>query len=72
LRPTNTRAWIPAPPSDVRKASGLPSAVTRLRGYAPEMGVAPFHKRAAPEGQRPSAHQTAEPLEQRTVHLFAC
>ena len=49
-------------PADVRKRSALPSCVQSEFGTASQqLGIAQNLDGGLPEGQRPSAHQTAQP-----------
>ena len=61
---------IAALPPDVRKVSDLPAtSQSLLRGYAPPVrGAAPKILVADTEGQRPSAHQAAEPQQKFSLN----
>ena len=49
-------------PPDVRRRSALPSSPFKILGAAPQhLGVARDLSCKLPEGQRPSAHQAAQP-----------
>ena len=56
------RTRDPAMPPDVRKRSALPSCGRKLGLRPNKLGIAQNSEAALPEGQRPSAHQTAEPV----------
>ena len=52
---------LSAMPTDVRKRSALPSNFNDEFGAAPQLGIAQNRDAHLPEGQRPSAIQSAEP-----------
>src|SRR6267143_878670 len=71
----NKAVFVPAMPSDVRKVSDLPARTFSFWGCAPiilNSRAQPYSFPSISEGQRPSAHQTAEPEQRRLPPGYRC